>query len=377
MDISFPVPDTAAARPRSTAAPREATHPADRERGKGEDFGSVLQDPQQLPAIELADAGADPAADPAAADILVAIVAMPAPPPTDAVDLPPADAPDLPSPTATLPAAELTPPPPTPIEDSSAPAADGDMPVAAQGPTPRQNIRPSGMLPVTAPGSAPRADAEAPAPDGPIAPVALRRADAPAEGAQPMPTALLAPPARSGDDPASGQDVRLLDAPEPAWQLTEATARPARAEATVHPLAAAPASPAPRQVVAQVAVAIGEAPDDQRLEIRLDPPELGRVQIHLTRHDGAVQAVVLADRPETQDLLRRHSDLLASELDAAGYEGVSLDFPRPDAQPERASPPSDDWGQTPAPPATVPEPVAVMLRDEARGSFAGGLDIRL
>ena len=77
----------------------------------------------------------------------------------------------------------------------------------------------------------------------------------------------------------------------------------------------------PQAVIGQVAVAIGRT-SDRRVEIRLDPPELGRVQIHLTPVDGGVQAMVLADRPETQDLLRRHAEALARELGEAGYGNV-------------------------------------------------------
>ena len=84
-------------------------------------------------------------------------------------------------------------------------------------------------------------------------------------------------------------------------------------------------APQPQAVIGQVAVAISKA-SDRKVEIRLDPPELGRVQIHLTPIDGGVQAVVMAQRPETQDLLRRHAEMLAHELGAAGYGNVSLDF---------------------------------------------------
>ena len=91
------------------------------------------------------------------------------------------------------------------------------------------------------------------------------------------------------------------------------------------PAPAQPQTVAPQAVMAQLAVAIGKA-SDRRVEIRLDPPELGRVQIHLTPVDGGMQAMVLSDRPETHDLLRRHAEVLARELDAAGYDSVSLDF---------------------------------------------------
>jgi hypothetical protein len=122
-------------------------------------------------------------------------------------------------------------------------------------------------------------------------------------------------------------------------------------------------------------VAIARA-NEHRVEIRLDPPELGRVQIHLTPVDGGVQAVVLADRPETQDLLRRHAGSLAQELGDAGFGNVSLDFAAghqatPD-MPERPQPTFQPSPQPPSPPAP-PLHVATMRP----ATSAGGLDIRL
>ena len=40
---------------------------------------------------------------------------------------------------------------------------------------------------------------------------------------------------------------------------------------------------------------------------------------------------VVADRPETADLLRRNSEQLQRDLSEAGYEGVELDFDQQDS----------------------------------------------
>lgn len=64
-------------------------------------------------------------------------------------------------------------------------------------------------------------------------------------------------------------------------------------------------------------------------EIRLDPPELGRVDVHLTvDNDGRVQAMVMADRPHTLDLLQRGSHDLERALKDAGLNlsNNSLNF---------------------------------------------------
>jgi hypothetical protein len=132
----------------------------------------------------------------------------------------------------------------------------------------------------------------------------------------------------------------------------------------------ASAAAEPRAVVGQVAVAIGKA-SDQQVEIRLDPPELGRVQILLQPADGGVQAVVLAQRPETQDLLRRHAELLAQELGAAGFGSVSLDFGGGEPAPNRDDAPAA-WHA----PAFAAAPAEVPPARPSR-PVAGGLDIRL
>ena|SRR6185437_3202037 len=64
-------------------------------------------------------------------------------------------------------------------------------------------------------------------------------------------------------------------------------------------------------------------------EIRLDPPELGHVDVHLTvDNDGRVQAMVMADRPHTLDLLQRGSHDLERALKDAGLNlsNNSLNF---------------------------------------------------
>jgi hypothetical protein len=75
-----------------------------------------------------------------------------------------------------------------------------------------------------------------------------------------------------------------------------------------------------------VAQAIVAGADRNRIELRLDPPELGRVSIDLRLDDGAVTASVSAERPETLDLLRRHADALQRELSSAGFERATLAF---------------------------------------------------
>jgi flagellar hook-length control protein FliK len=80
-----------------------------------------------------------------------------------------------------------------------------------------------------------------------------------------------------------------------------------------------------RHVATQIAVAITNNPG-KSTEIALNPEELGRVRLSLSANDGAITLNVVAERPETQDLLRRHMDLLAQEFRQLGYTSISFSF---------------------------------------------------
>jgi flagellar hook-length control protein FliK len=59
----------------------------------------------------------------------------------------------------------------------------------------------------------------------------------------------------------------------------------------------------------------------QRFEIRLDPPELGRIDVRLDVHrDGRVTSHLIVDKVETLDLLRRDALDLERALQQAGLK---------------------------------------------------------
>jgi hypothetical protein len=92
--------------------------------------------------------------------------------------------------------------------------------------------------------------------------------------------------------------------------------------------------------------------------VRLDPAELGRVQIRIERRkDGPTRVTLTAERPQTLDLLVRDQIQLHRALDQAGIpnEGRSVAF--------RLDPTSTEQlpagGTTPPAPATSqPQPAA-------------------
>lgn len=121
--------------------------------------------------------------------------------------------------------------------------------------------------------------------------------------------------------------------------------------------------PPPQQVIDAIRAAQGN-----RVELQMAPEELGRVSMSFQPEGDALRVHLIADRPETLDLLRRHAPELAAELRAAGYENASFSFGRSGNAPSfRADPETGESAsgpENPAPRAATAAPV-------------GALDLRL
>jgi flagellar hook-length control protein FliK len=133
--------------------------------------------------------------------------------------------------------------------------------------------------------------------------------------------------------PTAGADTA---APNAADALQTPTPNPP-AQNTLPP--AASIVPAAPQTMAQtaaiplsgvaVAIASKAADGNNHFDIRLDPPELGRVEVRLNvDKDGNVTTHMIADRSDTLDLLRRDSSGLERALQDAGLKTAdnSLQF---------------------------------------------------
>lgn len=78
---------------------------------------------------------------------------------------------------------------------------------------------------------------------------------------------------------------------------------------------------------AQIVAAIKAERTGNSVEVRLDPPEMGRVRIDFIMETAeAVRAVLTAERPETLEHLRRNMDDLLAQLKQAGFSTVDLEF---------------------------------------------------
>lgn len=81
-----------------------------------------------------------------------------------------------------------------------------------------------------------------------------------------------------------------------------------------------------RLVSAQLVAAIQRGPTDKSLDLTLNPAELGRVRISLTPGDAGIVVTIVAERPETLDLMRRHVDTLAQDFLGLGYGRAEFNF---------------------------------------------------
>ncbi|MEM0922358.1 MAG: flagellar hook-length control protein FliK [Pseudomonadota bacterium] len=142
-------------------------------------------------------------------------------------------------------------------------------------------------------------------------------------------------------------------------------------------LVLSPASPPPQQAAAISAQMVGTLARTgaDRIEIRLDPPELGRVALTMTITEQAVSALVSAERPEITDLMRRHADQLQRDLAEAGFGDVDLQFS--DGQ-QAGDGSDDDRGEPSAPFGKADLAIGGDLKAPQALSVADGrLDMRI
>jgi flagellar hook-length control protein FliK len=99
------------------------------------------------------------------------------------------------------------------------------------------------------------------------------------------------------------------------------------------------------QMVEGVSVLLARASKNQVNEfiIRMDPPELGRIEVQMKMsEDGTVQAVIASDNPNTHDLLRREASTIERALSESGFrtgnDGLSFNLKQHNSEPQRREP---------------------------------------
>ncbi|MEQ6249633.1 flagellar hook-length control protein FliK [Sulfitobacter sp. HNIBRBA3233] len=180
----------------------------------------------------------------------------------------------------------------------------------------------------------------------------------------------VAAPAPPGGQ--SGEGSSLI-ATEPMTDLVWEPPRLSQGQTSAAQGAPRP-EPAP-QVMRQL-VDILPSATQKPVEIVMSPRELGRVRLSVARDERNITVQILAERPETLDLMRRHIDQLGQSFRHMGFETISFSFGKgadsgqnlQGGQGDSAMITSDG-GATPS----ADTPTAVTLQNEP----STGLDLRL
>lgn len=132
----------------------------------------------------------------------------------------------------------------------------------------------------------------------------------------------------------------------------------------------APAPPVAHAVVIpQITTAIAST-NQPHFQIELSPRELGFVRIALETRDAGLNVIILAERPETMDLLRRNASDLMRDLGALGFVNIDLHFGERDTPAPQSFPKTEQ---------TLPETIALTdpVQMPRTGLGAGRMDIRI
>ena len=95
---------------------------------------------------------------------------------------------------------------------------------------------------------------------------------------------------------------------------------------TTHPPDVRKPTPTFTPATAQQLAVVVHKTQDGVTSLVLNPEELGRVRLAITTQDGIMAVMITTERAETQDLMRRHIDMLAQEMRELGYESVGFSF---------------------------------------------------
>ncbi|MEM6548240.1 MAG: flagellar hook-length control protein FliK [Pseudomonadota bacterium] len=218
---------------------------------------------------------------------------------------------------AATPSAASAAPPRTelPVPAPAAPAPDiADLSDVATAETELRPVRrPTGQptavpapaldAPQPLPSRLPPAELASPAPALPAAsPSTIPTTRTSAEGGEPL---TLGASASGGPTQAAPQTQAPSAAPVPGATASAETAR---------------------VIAPQIASVLGNTGAGDRITLRLDPPELGTVEIAMDVTDQGLRATLSAERPATGDLIRRHAEILLQEFNQAGFADVDLQF---------------------------------------------------
>jgi flagellar hook-length control protein FliK len=210
-----------------------------------------------------------------------------------------------------------------------------------------------------------------------------------------------APPPRPENEPvatAANAEPQTPVAPQPHHASTD-TAPPASSisaiaapnapptERAIHFEVTAPANAAADMGALALRIAAKSSAGESEFTVQLDPPDLGRIEVRLNvNSQGSAQANLIADKPQTLDLLQRDAPFLERAIKDAGLDlagGLSFSL-KSDGQPgDWRNPSSSGQGRAPriemvdgagAHTASIPS-ASLIAADWAAGTMR--LDIRI
>lgn len=121
-------------------------------------------------------------------------------------------------------------------------------------------------------------------------------------------------------------------------------------------------NPLAQHVARQLAEALQQMPN-RPVEITLNPQELGRVRLSLSSSETGIIVHLLAERPETMDLMRRQISELQTAFQEIGYRDIRFSF----SDGRQPGSEKDDSGQ----------PTGTRAREEAIGTAGNAPEITL
>ena len=130
----------------------------------------------------------------------------------------------------------------------------------------------------------------------------------------------------------------------------------------------------PHGLPASLTRAAQRAAKDDKVELTLDPVELGKVRFDFTTTGDRMQVNLTVERGDTLDLLRRNADQLRAEFRAAGFDGSSLTFSQWSQSSSDNQPPESLFD---GPDAEFATPTADPEPNRNKISIGHGLDLRL
>lgn len=346
--------------PADASVATDAARPAETKPAEGDQSAAVQQEaPQSPPAPVQTAVPAVAAAEAAPVAPVegetpqpVAAAAAPAPvaaQPADAQTAPPVAEPAaVAQPAAAKPSASETAPSATPPTASAPDAA-----AAAAAPEPQPEVKAAAKAEAR-----PEMRAEVRAEVRPEAPAPQQQATAPAAEAAPPPAQ---PPAASAGPLSFAHEVA---------QKVAAQTQAAGSVVPVHALA--------------VTIAARASSGSTRFDIKLDPPELGRIEVQMTLdREGRVKSRLVVEKQETLDLLQRDQRNLERTLAQAGLETTegSIEFSLKDQGGNDRQGNGDRPARTWQAAVEDPDATATLAANAATYSrlaaARGGIDIRI